>query len=195
MIHVIETRDRPANKTLLDGMFRLRARVFHDKLGWKVQVRDGLEIDRFDDEDPVYIIHTDRFGRVDGSCRLLPTTGPTLLEEAFADTCPDLARLSAPSIWECTRLCVERTANLDISGALIAAVGRLGLRAGIETVLANFDASMLPIYRRIGCDVTVLGCTRRYGRPVYLGSFPVLRDALDRYVERKEAFAAPSLVA
>ena len=32
---------------------------------------------------------------------------------------------------------------------------------------------MLRVYRRIGCEVEVLGSTQRYGRTVYLGLFPV----------------------
>jgi N-acyl-L-homoserine lactone synthetase len=186
MIHVIETRHVSSNQALLDGMFRLRARVFRDKLGWAVTVRDGLEKDRFDEEDPVYIINTDETGFVNGSCRLLPTTGPTLIEEAFADTLPDIAQLSAPSIWECTRLCVDRHAGVAVSGALIAAIGQVAISAGIETILGNFDATMLHIYRRLGCDVTVLGSTKRYGRPVYLGSFPVRQDVLDNVLARLE---------
>ena len=65
---------------LLNDMFRLRARVFRDRLKWNVEVVDGMERDRYDNEDPVYIISTDENRkRVIGSLRLLPTTGPTLL--------------------------------------------------------------------------------------------------------------------
>lgn len=44
---------------LLDEMFRLRARVFRDRLKWDVVVTDGMERDRYDDEGPVYMIYTD----------------------------------------------------------------------------------------------------------------------------------------
>ena len=40
-------------------MFRLRARVFADRLKWDVPVSDGMERDRYDDEGPVYLIYTD----------------------------------------------------------------------------------------------------------------------------------------
>jgi N-acyl-L-homoserine lactone synthetase len=39
--------------------------------------------------------------------RLLPTTGPTVLADFFSDTLPDAVHLSAPSIWECTRFCLD----------------------------------------------------------------------------------------
>jgi N-acyl-L-homoserine lactone synthetase len=37
---------------------------------------------------------------------------------------------------------------------------------------------MLRLYRRIGCEVEVLGSTQRYGRPVYLGLFPISEPIL-----------------
>ena len=187
MIVVIQDHNAHRHPDLLDEMFRLRARIFRDRLGWDVSVIDGKERDRFDDEAPVYIIYADDDGRsVKGSLRLLPTTGPTLAQECFADTIPDAAGLSAPTIWECTRFCLD-DAMLDrgdsdelqiASGVLIAALGEVALGAGIESVLGNFDAAMLRLYRRIGCEVEVLGSTRRYGRAVYLGLFPVSKSIL-----------------
>src|SRR5689334_14068410 len=107
MITVVEQNNANEHANLLNGMFRLRARVFHDRLKWNVHVKNGLERDRYDDEGPVYVIYTDDDQqRVLGSLRLLPTTGPTLVTDFFADTLPDAANLTSPSIWECTRFCV-----------------------------------------------------------------------------------------
>jgi N-acyl-L-homoserine lactone synthetase len=65
------------------------------------------------------------------------------------------------------------------SAVLIAALGDVAINAGIESILGNFDSSMLRLYRRIECEVEVLGSTRRYGEPIYLGLFsisePILR--------------------
>src|SRR5207244_4725123 len=89
---------------LLNDMFRLRARQFHDRLGWDVRVVDGMERDQYDDEDPVYVIYTnDDRTRVIGSLRLLPTTGPTLVADYFADTAPGASQLSPPTTWTSTR--------------------------------------------------------------------------------------------
>jgi N-acyl-L-homoserine lactone synthetase len=43
---------------------------------------------------------------------------------------------------------------------------------------------MLRLYRRIGCEVEVLGSTQRYGRPVYLGLFPISETILRRVKDR-----------
>lgn len=185
MIVVIEQYNARDYAHLLDQMFRLRARVFHDRLGWDVQVADGKERDRYDDAGPVYIIYADDDTQdVKGSLRLLPTTGPTVLADIFSDTLPDAIGLSAPTIWECTRFCVEdggsRHQQLIASGMLVAALGDVAIKAGIESILGNFDSTMLRLYRRIGCEVEVLGSTQRYGRPVYLGLFPISETILRR---------------
>jgi N-acyl-L-homoserine lactone synthetase len=195
MIVVVEPRNAGEHSGLLEDMFRLRARVFHDRLKWDVQVEDGMERDRYDDEAAVYILYVDEPKRqLIGSLRLLPTTGPTLLADFFDDTLPDAAQLTSPFIWECTRFCLDekalgvgdRQAFTFASGSLVAALGQVALDAGIQTILGNFDAPMLRLYRRIGCAVEVLGSTQRYGRTVCLGSFEVSRPILNRIRARLE---------
>jgi acyl homoserine lactone synthase len=189
MLVVVEETNAHEHRDLLDEMFRLRARVFADRLKWDVVVNDGMERDRYDDEGPVYLIYTDQERKaVKGSLRLLPTTGPTLLADFFADTLPDAAQLSAPTIWECTRFCLDeglldngsREEMVFASGILFAGLGEIGLQSGIESILGNFDATMYRLYRRIGCEVDILGITHRFGRPIYLGLFPVSRPILSR---------------
>lgn len=187
MIVVIESHSAYKHQLLMDEMFRLRARVFRDRLGWDVRVIDGKERDKYDDEAPIYLIYVDDASReVKGCLRLLPTTGPTVLADFFSDTLPDAAHLSAPTIWECTRFCVDerifgagnRHELYFASALLIAALGDLALKAGIESILANFDSTMLELYRHIGCEVEVLGSTHRYGAPIYLGLFPISETIL-----------------
>jgi len=177
VIVVVEQSNAHEYANLLDKMFRLRARFFHDRLKWDVQVVDGKERDRYDDERPVYLIYTDGLrGEVKGSLRLLPTTGPILAADVFSDTLPDAVRLSAPTIWECSRFCLDQSVLAGgieeivfTSRVLIAALGDVALRAGIESIIGNFDAPKLRLYRRIGCEVEILGSTSKYGDPVYLG--------------------------
>ena len=189
MIVVIEPHNAHRYSYLVDEMFRLRARIFGERLKWDVHVVDGKERDRFDDERPVYLIYTDDEQReIKGSLRLLPTTGPTLLADFFSETIPDAVHLSAPTIWECTRFCLDdrildrgRQDELFFESAtMIAALGEVAINAGIESIIGNFEAPILRLYRRIGCDVEVLGSTSRYERPVYLGLFPISEDILRR---------------
>jgi acyl homoserine lactone synthase len=194
VIVVVERHNAEKYSCLLDQMFRLRARVFYDELGWDVQVADGYERDRYDDEMPVYVVYTDAGGtEVKGSLRLLPTTGPTVLRDFFPDTIPTSVDLRAPTIWECTRFCLDdqllnrrRENRLFASTVLLLALSEVALRAGIESIVGNIDGPMLRLYRRVGCEVEILGTTLRYGKPVYLGLHPIsdslitkIRDGLD----------------
>ena len=89
----------------------------------------------------------------------------------MSHTFGDAAGLTAPTIWECTRFRIDeellsgrsRDELLLASGVLITALGEVAIAAGIESILGNFDAMMLRIYRRIGCEVEVLGSTHRRG--------------------------------
>jgi acyl homoserine lactone synthase len=196
MIVVVEPYNEHKYPRLMDEMFRLRARIFHDRLKWDVHVVNGKERDKYDDQAPVYIIHTDEHQReVKGSLRLLPTTGPTLLADCFADTLPDAAHLSSPTIWEGTRFCLSE-AILDresqdgllfVSTVMITALGELAVNAGIESVVGNFDAAMLRLYRRLGCDFEILGSTWKYGQPVYLGLFPISEPLLRKWKRKLAA--------
>jgi len=188
VIVVVEQHNAHRYASLLEKMFRLRARVFRDRLKWNVQVVDGKERDRYDDERPVYVIYTDDLcSEVKGSLRLLPTTGPTLVADVFSDTLPDALHLYAPTIWECSRFCLdEKILASGIEGivfasrVLIAALGDVAIGAGIESIIGNFDAPKLRLYRRIGCEVEVLGSTSRYGVPVYLGVHHISKTIVGR---------------
>jgi N-acyl-L-homoserine lactone synthetase len=195
MIVKIEQYNAHKYSELMDQMFSMRARVFRDRLGWDVQVTEGKERDKYDDAGPVYILYTDENAReVKGSLRLLPTTGPTLLSDIFFDTLPAAVHLSAPTIWECTRLCLDdrlliggnREELLLTSTTLLAALGEVALGAGIEMIIGNFDDAMLRLYRQIGCEVEVLGSTLRYGCPTYLGSARISERTVRKINRRLE---------
>ena len=207
VIVVVEASNARRHAALLEKMFRQRARFFHDRLKWDVQVVDGRERDRYDDERPVYIIYADDLGReVKGSLRLLPTTGPTLAADVFSDTLPDAVHLSAPTIWECSRFCLDESVLASgiegitfASRVLIAALGDVAVRAGIKSIIGNFDASKLRLYRRIGCEVEILGSTSRWGAPVYLGLHPIsetiVRRVWGKLTDDRLAFAVAREIA
>ena len=138
-----------------------------------------------------------------GSCQRLK---PTLLADCFSDTLPDAVNICAPTIWECTRFCLdekllkrEQEEVLFASTVLIIALGNLALKAGIESIIGNFDAAMLRLYRRIGCEVDVLGSTLRYGEPVYLGLHPISEAVIERirgkFARMPSAFAEAQVLA
>ena len=166
MIVVVEAHNAEKHARLLEQMFCLRARIFHDHLGWDVAVKHGKERDKYDDQNPVYIIYTNDDGcEVKGSLRLLPTTGPTLVADFFSDTLPDAADLMAPTIWECTRFCLDENVwqkdkeeIVFAATVLLVALGDLALREGSNR------SSEISMPQRCTCG-DVSGARWRYSAP------------------------------
>lgn len=59
MLRVINGYEADQHSDVIDQMHRIRAQVFSDRLGWDVEVTNGREIDRFDKEDPLYLVSID----------------------------------------------------------------------------------------------------------------------------------------
>ena len=62
--------------------YKLRHRVFSERLHWVEKSKEGLETDQYDSfATSVGLFH--RWGKLIGVSRLLPTTGPFMLEKEF----------------------------------------------------------------------------------------------------------------
>jgi N-acyl-L-homoserine lactone synthetase len=92
---------------LLREQYRLRARVFKDRLGWAVTVTDGAEVDVFDLLYPTYILTLLDDGTVAGCARLLPVIGPTMLQEVFPLLLPASGFQTHIAMIESSRFCVD----------------------------------------------------------------------------------------
>lgn len=189
MFVLVQAPDFQRHANLLDQMFRLRKRVFADQLGWDVQVEGELERDAYDDFDPAYLIWCDdEHRRVYGGMRLMPTTGPTLLYDVFRRTFPDGASLTAPGIWEGTRMCLDEAAlEVDMPQAtgargfclMLVALCEVALAHGVHTMISNYEPHMRRIYNRAGAEVHELGRAEGFGKhPVCCGAFNVSESVL-----------------
>ena len=69
--------------SLFEQIGQYRREVFIERLGWELNTTNGMELDEFDGPDAVYVCSHDDDGLVNGVARLLPTTGPYLLEKVF----------------------------------------------------------------------------------------------------------------
>lgn len=191
MIFTIQAFEYNRHAHLLEAMFRLRKRVFDDRLGWNVRANGQEERDDFDLLGPAYLVWTDsEKRRLIGSLRLMPTTGPTLLASTFSRTCPPNCNLTAPGIWEVTRLCLDDAVLQEACpgfhpgdgfSMMLLGLVECALAHGIQSVIANFEPHMMRIYRRAGLDVEELGRADGYGRfPVCCGIAAVSEEIRDR---------------
>lgn len=204
MILAVEGIDRYHHAELFDEMFRMRAAVFAHRLGWDVSVIDGLEVDRFDAEDPLYLFSLDATsGALKGAVRLLPTTGPNMLRDVFAVLVPG-GSVESPLIWESSRFAINpelpcggiRDANHTISMTtieLLCGIVEAAQLAGIEHVVSVFDARMARIFRAADCPYEIIGTPARIGRTMtYAGLFEI-SHTMRRRLGNKSGLREPVL--
>lgn len=172
MIRIIEGMAYSQHASALDQMFRLRKRVFHDRLRWEVNVSGEYEIDSYDFLRPLYVLAMDDSGQnVLGSLRLLPTTGPNMLNDTFNALLPEGKPYRSPTVWESSRYCVDTEAAEKwcamgvhrASAELLLALYEIGLLAGLDHVVSVIDLRMERIFRRLS------SLSERIGGPVKFG--------------------------
>jgi len=156
---------------LMDQMFRLRARIFSDRLGWEVTVKDDRERDKYDELEPLYALAVTDNQQVVGTFRLLQTTGPHMLAEVFKELMPDGIPIRSPIIWESTRFCVDtelaqrrgERGLTEVTATLLSSLLEVGLYAGLSHILTVIDVRMERILRRAGCPIDRLAEPRKIG--------------------------------
>jgi acyl homoserine lactone synthase len=194
MIRMFQGRDRHHYAREANEMFRLRARQFRDRLGWKVNVQAGWESDEYDEMNPLYLVSLDeQSGAVRGSLRFLPTTGPTMMKGCFDKYFDVPFDIESPLIWECSRFCIEPNVDGRVSGSALRQTTfelmhggcEVVLMAGVEQVLGIFDPFMLRVYRRTGWGPEIIASTDDLGpNVVYFGIWDVSEAKLKSIRER-----------
>lgn len=96
---------------LFEQMGLYRREVFINQLGWELNTTNGMELDEFDGPDAVYVCSQDDEGKVSGVARLLPTTGPYLMEKVFPQLWAGNELPCDPQIWELSRFAMVDTAK------------------------------------------------------------------------------------
>ena len=169
---------------LAHAMFRDRADQFKARLGWDVGVDEaGEERDEYDALNPLYVIWQRPDGGHGGSLRLLPTTGPTMVNDHFRHL-GDRGRIVSPQIWECTRFCLSRRAGPRMAAALMLGGGEIMRNFGVRHFVGVFDARMERIYRLIGSEPEVLGGAGVGRARISIGLWSFDSSARDRVARR-----------
>jgi acyl-homoserine lactone synthase len=166
MIDVVTSQNAVLYKDALEGMFRLRHRIFVERMGWEaLRKPDGIEKDQFDTPDAVYLILQDDNGAVIGSHRLLPTIKPHLFSELFPEMCNVRGVQRAHNIYELNRTCVDeeyldRKKQEWARQQIIAGLVEFSYRAGIERVTILTPLEVMFRYMLMDIEVKPLGLHR-----------------------------------
>ncbi len=161
----IDAKGHGGSGSLLDGMHRLRARVFADRLGWQVQIEQGRERDEYDALDPTYILALTEWGDVAGCARLLPTTGPTMLSQTFPQLLADGELPGKPTMIESSRFCVDTRGEGRGGGrflheatlTMFAGIIEWSMANGFDEIATATDVRFERILQRAGWPMTRLG--------------------------------------
>ena len=91
-----------------EPLFRLRYRVFFERLHWDVRCQDEMETDEYDDLRTRYVVAVDDGDQVLGGWRLRPTVGNYMLADVFPQLLYGTPAPHHPRVWESNRFVVDR---------------------------------------------------------------------------------------
>lgn len=155
MLILIDPSNYEFHRQDLDDMYRLRHKVFYEKLKWDVTSVNGMEKDEYDEKHAHYIIYKDEQGVVRGCIRLIEMTNPCMFDGPFKFMLPDLKDFKYQGYWETSRVAVDynfdetytiKTAS-HISASIFAAAMHFGLNLEkIELFLGISFPSIAKLY-------------------------------------------------
>ncbi|NTJ11692.1 acyl-homoserine-lactone synthase [Rhizobium lusitanum] len=176
-------------RDLIDGMHRLRASVFRERLEWDVEVVDGREVDDFDQLPATYILLLTGSSKVSGCARLLPASGATMLTGAFPQLLSTGTLEAHAAMVESSRFCVDTTIQ-EGRGAgtlhkatltMLAGIIEWSIINGYSEIVTATDVRFERILKRAGWPMRRLGDPMRIGNTIAVaGSLPADRASLER---------------
>lgn len=150
---------------LLDAMHRLRFRIFGERLAWDIVSENGRETDEFDLLHPTYILALSATSEITGCARLLPATGPTMLERTFPQLLASGTLNAHPAMIESSRFCVDTALGdgrggkplHDTTLAMFAGIIEWCMIHGFTQIVTATDVGFERILSRAGWPMSRLG--------------------------------------
>lgn len=186
--------------TILE-MHRLRHRVFKLRMAWDVQTSGDMEIDDFDAMHPTYLAQVSDNGQVQGSVRLLPTLGSTMLRNTFPSLLEGRPAPSTPLVWESSRFAVDIATDAPkgdhgIARAtyeLFAGMVEFGLSRQLTDIVTVTDVRMERVLRRAGWPLRRIGSPSRIGNTLAVAGYLAICTGILCRLRSAGGFSAPAL--
>ena len=163
-------RDAEFTRRYAVPLFRLRYRVFYERLHWEVRCHDEMETDEYDDLWTEYVVALDGDDRVLGGWRLRPTIGNYMLADVFPQLLYGTPAPHHPRVWESNRFVVDKAAAKDsrfgfneTARALFRATCEHGVARGVDEYIMVLSAGVVRLTRATGLQV------HEYGPPIRIG--------------------------
>ncbi|KRR25226.1 conjugal transfer protein TraI [Bradyrhizobium lablabi] len=164
---------------LLTAMYRLRRRVFKERLDWSVSISGDLELDIFDALGPTYLLVLGDRQEVIGCVRLLPTLGPNMLARTFPALLEGKYPPCSNRILESSRFCVDTSLSPELGAnglnratfmLFAGMLETLRLREA-DSIVTVTDTRMERILRRAGWPLERIGAPQRLGPTMAVAGF------------------------
>ncbi|HEC28993.1 MAG TPA: GNAT family N-acetyltransferase [Gammaproteobacteria bacterium] len=164
-ILITNANEQSTDTEMLNGMFCLRYRVFHERLGWQVNCENGMEKDDFDCLDPTYLVARNEAREVEGCWRILPTTGAYMLKDIFPQLLCGEQAPEDENILELSRFAVApvnarenvQAAVNTVTLEMIRSVFDFAERHGIKQYVTVTSVAMERLMKRIGIPMDRFG--------------------------------------
>jgi len=156
------------NKEELWDMYRLRANIFKERMGWDVSIMGGMEIDGYDALDPSYMVIYEHGNVVRGCCRLLPTDGPYMLKDTFPELLHGQPAPEDKTVWELSRFAIKTDGANKFGFAELALdsmreMVSFGDRMGIDRFVIVTTTAVERLLQKAGIAI------KRFGPPIRIG--------------------------
>ncbi len=182
---IISPADSESCNGLLEDMFKFRHVVFKERMGWEVTSENGMERDRYDDMNPVYILSICDEGFLQGVWRLLPTTQPYMLEHDFPVLLGDEEAPKHKKTWELSRFAVSpydhnNMKNVDlnlITRQMLQAAFKFAEKNDIDRYVTVTSVSLERLMKKGGIPIT------RFSPPVKIGKVRSVACKIDINLE------------
>jgi N-acyl-L-homoserine lactone synthetase len=143
-----------------------------------------MEIDEYDALNPVYLLYCNDDGRVEGSVRFLPTTGPNMLRDSFPALLGSHPAPNSPRIWESSRFSLDvdpmsQRTERGTSRAtyeLLAGMGEFGLTRDLTHIVTVTDIFVERIIRRAGVPWRRIHDPQRIGNSLAVAGFAEISE-------------------
>lgn len=176
-----------SNRSYLNQMHRLRAAVFGGRLEWDVTITEQGERDQYDDLRPTYILAISAEHKVVGCARLLPASGPTMLEQTFPQLLERGSLDAHQAMVESSRFCVDTTLAAGRGGslhqmtlAMFAGIIEWSIANGYDEIVTATDLRFERILKRAGWPMNRLGDPVAIGNTIAVaGSLPADRASFE----------------
>ena len=204
MIIAIPILDPSSCQPLVDETLSLRATVFKDILKWDVFVdAHGHEIDQFDQLPGTYLVSVDDDFRVQASLRLLPTTGPYMASDVFAQLLDGKTPPRSATIWESSRFFARPAEVSEDSRAsrywatqmhnehiakLMCGLACYATDIGVSHIVSVFDVAVERFLKSMG-----IAC-ERYGAPQKVGNTRAVAGLFRSDVSQNSRWPKPGVL-